>query len=112
MPFETNPWFLVITSWFLGRRPADYNGNMARGWESKSVEQQQEEATSRKENRKLPLTTEQIAEEQRRQSIELSRQRILQQLQIACNPRHRAMLERALADLDAQLGGTRRVTRR
>ncbi|PYV74990.1 MAG: hypothetical protein DMG97_07380 [Acidobacteria bacterium] len=67
MPFETNPWFLVITSWFLGRRPADYNGNMARGWESKSVEQQQEEATSRKENRKLPLTTEQIAEEQRRQ---------------------------------------------
>ena len=79
---------------------------MARGWESKSVEQQQEEATSRKETRKLPLTTKQIAEEQRRQSIELSRLRILQQLQVACNPRHRQMLERALADLDAQLDGS------
>jgi len=104
--FGTNPWFSVITSWFIGRRPADYNGNMARGWESKSVEQQQEEATSRKETRKLPLTTKQIAEEQRRQSIELSRLRILQQLQVACNPRHRQMLERALADLDAQLDGS------
>ena len=79
---------------------------MARGWESKSVEQQQEEATSRKETRKLPLTTKQIAEEQRRQRIELSRLRILQQLQVACNPRHRQMLERALADLDAQLDGS------
>ena len=106
MLFGTNPWFSVITSWFIGRRLADYNGNMARGWESKSVEQQQEEATSRKETRKLPLTTKQIAEEQRRQSIELSRLRILQQLQVACNPRHRQMLERALADLDAQLDGS------
>jgi glutathionyl-hydroquinone reductase len=77
---------------------------MARGWESKSVEQQQEEATHGEEKRRMPMSAEQIAEEKRRQGIELSRQRILQQLQVACNPRHRAMLERALADLDAQLG--------
>jgi hypothetical protein len=83
---------------------ADYNDNMARGWESKSVEQQQEEATSAKEKRKLPMTAEQISEEQRRQSLELSRQRILQQLQVACNPRHRQMLEAALAELDRKLG--------
>jgi len=76
---------------------------MARGWESKAVEQQQEEAASRKSAR-APKTAEQIAEEQRRQSIELSRQRILQQLQVACNPRHRQMLETALADLEARLG--------
>ena len=78
--------------------------SMARGWESKSVEQQQDEAALSKGGYKAPLTAEQIAEEHRRQSIELSRQRILQQLQVACNPRHRAMLERALADLEKQLG--------
>ena len=77
---------------------------MARGWESKAVEQQQEEAAASKTGRK-PRSAEQIAEEQRRHSIELSRQRILQQLQVACNPRHREMLEKALADLDAQLRG-------
>jgi hypothetical protein len=75
---------------------------MARGWESKSVEQQQEEAVSKKEGGEV-LTPEQIAERQQRQGLELSRQRILQQLQVACNPRHRQMLEAALAELDKQL---------
>ena len=77
---------------------------MARGWESKAVEQQQEEAAADKNARKAPKSPEQIAEENRRKSFELSRHRILQQLQVACNPRHRQMLEKALADLDARLG--------
>jgi hypothetical protein len=84
---------------------------MARGWESKAIEQQQEEAASAKANRKPPLSSEQVAEEQRRTSLELSRQRILQQLQVACNPRHRQMLERALTDLDAQLTNAREQQR-
>jgi hypothetical protein len=75
---------------------------MARGWESKSVEQQQDEAASKQEHGEA-LTPEQIVERQRRQGLELSRQRILQQLQVACNPRHREMLEAALAELDHQL---------
>jgi len=79
---------------------------MARGWESKAVEQQQEEASSSKTTR-TPRLAEEIVEERRWQSIELSRQRILQQLQVACNPRHRQMLEAALADLDAQLRGNK-----
>ena len=33
----------------------------------------------------------------------LSRQHILQQLEAAQNPRHREILQRALADLDKQL---------
>ena len=77
---------------------------MARGWESKSVEQQQDEAASKKERHEL-LTPEQIADRQRRQGLELSRQRILQQLQVACNPRHRQMLQRALAELEERLRG-------
>jgi hypothetical protein len=76
---------------------------MARGWESKSVEQQQEEATSSTQQRGQPLTAEQIAENQRREGLELSRHRILQQLEVASNPQHRSMLEAALAELDAQL---------
>jgi len=76
---------------------------MARGWESKSVEQQQEQAVSNQEHRGPPLTAKQIAGEQRRNGLELSRQRILQQLQVACNPLHRQMLEAALAELDEKL---------
>lgn len=75
---------------------------MARGWESKSVEQQQDEAATKKEHGQL-LTPEQIVEKQRRQGLELSRQRILQQLQVACSPRHRQMLEAALKDIDQRL---------
>jgi len=77
---------------------------VARGWESKSVEQQQDEAASKKERHEL-LTPEQIADRQRREGLELSRQRILQQLQVACNPRHRQMLQRALAELEERLRG-------
>jgi hypothetical protein len=75
---------------------------MARGWESKSVEQQQEEAAAAK-TRGTPLSAEQAAAQKRRQGLLLSRQRVLQQLEAAANPRHRQMLEAALADLDAQL---------
>ena len=82
---------------------------MARGWESKSVEQQQEEAKSTAGHKGKPLTAEQIADQQHRNGLELSRQRILQQLQLACNPQHRGMLEAALADLDAQLANTPKV---
>ena len=75
---------------------------MARGWESKSVEQQQEEATANVA-RGPRLTAEQVAEKQKRRSLELSRARIAQQLEAASNPKHRQMLESALKDLDAQL---------
>ncbi len=76
---------------------------MARGWESKSVEQQQEEFASNKGKGSQPLNSEQIAAKHERSGIELSRQHILQQLQVACNPRHRQMLEAALAELDRKL---------
>ncbi len=77
---------------------------MARGWESKAVEQQQEMASSDSLRKKVQLSPAQIADRQRKKALELSRQRILQQLEVASNPRHRKMLEAALADLDAQIG--------
>lgn len=76
---------------------------MARGWESKSVEQQQEQASSSVEGKGKQLTPEQVAKQQHRLGLELSRQRILQQLELASNPQHRKMLEMAIRHLDAQL---------
>lgn len=79
---------------------------MARGWESKAIEQQQEEATANVA--KGPrLTPEQVAEKQKRRSLELSRARIAQQLETASNPKHRQMLEAALKDLDAKLADSK-----
>ena len=76
---------------------------MARGWESKSVEEQQALAAEAKKSTHPKLTAEQAAREREKQSFELSRQRVLQQLQSACNPSRRQMLEAALADLDRKL---------
>ena len=81
----------------------EYNFAVARGWESKSVEDQQVEAASRVAKTQPPLTPGQIAAQQQKQGLMLSRRRVLQQLQAAQKPQHRQMLERALADLDAQL---------
>jgi hypothetical protein len=76
---------------------------MAKGWESKSVEEQQSEARDSQKPAKPRMTAEQIAHTQSRNTLEMSRQRVLQQLQTACNPNHRNMLEKALEDLNQQL---------
>ncbi len=75
---------------------------MARGWESKSVEEQQAAASTQVES-KQRLTPEQAARKKAREVIELSRRRVLQQLQSVQHPRHRQMLESALSDLDKRL---------
>jgi hypothetical protein len=75
---------------------------MARGWESKSVEEQQAAATAQTES-KQRLTPQQAARKQQEEAIDLSRRHLLQQLQSVQNPRYRQMLERALSDLDARL---------
>ena len=80
-----------------------YNLFVARGWESKSVEEQQSQAASRHSPAQPPLTSAEIASQRQRQGLMLSRQHVLRQLQAAQNPRHRELLNRALADLDAQL---------
>ena len=75
---------------------------MARGWESKSVEEQQSAASTQVES-KQRLTPQQAAQKQERDAIGLSRQRVLQQLQEVQNPRHREMLEIALSELEQRL---------
>ena len=82
-----------------------YNDPVARGWESKSVEEQQAEATSKSEKPRAKLSPEEAARHREHESLRLSRQRVLQQIQAAQNPRHRQLLQEALADLDEKLKG-------
>jgi hypothetical protein len=77
---------------------------MARGWESKDVESQVEE--KKLAPRELPRgqrTTEQIRVDLERKGLELSRTRIVNDLEGATNPNHRKSLEAALAFLDKKL---------
>jgi hypothetical protein len=77
---------------------------MARGFDSKSVEYQQEEAQrSREQTRERPLSEEERARLQRRQTLELARARTAADLAGAVSPAQRKMLERAIAALDGEL---------
>ena len=76
---------------------------MARGWESKSVEEQQAESVSNRKPLGPMPTPEQAARRKQEQGWQLARAHVAEQLQKAQNPRHRKLLEDALADLDAKL---------
>ena len=75
---------------------------MARGFESKMVEFQQEEA-ARGRTKSAPLGADEQARRARRQSLELTRKRAAADLERATAPAHRQMLEQAIAALDEQL---------
>lgn len=77
---------------------------MSRGWESKDVESQQEEAAARRAAaRQTRLTPEQIRLQAERQSLELSRTRVMKDLESATHPRRREQLEAALRHLEQKL---------
>jgi hypothetical protein len=76
---------------------------MARGWESKSIEEQQAEASESKRRTGKPQSPEQQALRRQIDGLELSRKSIKRQLQSATHARHRQMLEESLAELDRQL---------
>ena len=79
---------------------------MSRGWESKSVEEQQNQAAAPK-----PVAADSRVEEaerkRRRQALELQRERILSER--TSSPHRRSALTNALADIEeklAELGWT------
>ena len=76
---------------------------MARGWESKSVEAQIDVADSARAVTGNRLTPEALEQIRRKESLTLSRTRVVREMESAQNPRYRAVLSKALADLDAQL---------
>jgi len=75
---------------------------MARGWESKAVEAQQDAAAERRSNA-VNSTPADAARQAERATLSLARTRALGDLQAACAAPHRAMLEQAIADLDRRI---------
>lgn len=80
---------------------------MARGWESKSVEDQIGAAEAEREElrNRQQLSTQERDESERKQSLLLSRSLILSRIKAARDPRHRAQLQLALDQLETQLRG-------
>jgi len=77
---------------------------MAKGWESKSVESQIEDSTTKIPGKTSPqLTAEQVEARRRKQVLLLARTRVQRDLELSQHQRHTDQLHRALADLDAQL---------
>ncbi len=77
---------------------------MARGWESKDVESQVEEPRAEKPaTEKSPRTPEQMEKDRERQGLELSKKRVLADLESATHPNHRKSLEAALAHLESKI---------
>jgi hypothetical protein len=82
---------------------------MARGWESKSVEDQVQQseaaapAKEAKDKHKRQLTAAQIELHRQREVLILSRVRVQQNLKVSSNPRYTEQLNRALADIEMQL---------
>lgn len=80
---------------------------MARGWESKSVEAQQEEAV-REAPTRPDRSAEAVARAERRRTLELTRARAIDDLSRARATAHQSMLKQAIAALDEQLAVLRR----
>jgi hypothetical protein len=75
---------------------------MARGFESKSVEEQQAEA-KREPSAGQKLNPEESERRRKRDGLILSRKNVQQRLESASSTTHRQMLEGALAELDRQI---------
>jgi len=77
---------------------------VARGFESKSVEQQQQDAEDRRlAAKRVKLSAEQLVADRKREGLLLQRTRILREIQNATSPRHRATLQGGLKYLEEQL---------
>jgi C4-dicarboxylate-specific signal transduction histidine kinase len=77
---------------------------MARGWESKSVEDQLQQAqTTNNKTNKAQLTPSQLVLRRQREILLLSRARVEHQLEAAQDPRYREQLNRALADINERI---------
>jgi hypothetical protein len=79
---------------------------VARGWESKAVEDQIAASEDRKAAAsKRARTSDELERESRRQGLLLSRAKIVGDIQKARDERHRAALQQALDYIDAQITG-------
>jgi hypothetical protein len=77
---------------------------MAKGWESKSVEAQQEaKETEVPSGARRQMTPAEAENHRKKQNLLLSRAQVVRSMEQSESPRYRGMLEKALADLDSQI---------
>jgi hypothetical protein len=81
---------------------AGWDGDALAGSMEEALERQQEAAEAR-QARKDTSSPEDHERKVKEESVRLSRARIEEQLERATNTAHRAMLERALSALDAEI---------
>lgn len=88
---------------------------MARGWESKAVADQMEEADGRAQSRAavhFAASPDERARRERLESLRLSRARTLEQLERATNNAYRGMLQRTLRALEKEIEELKLVDQR
>lgn len=77
---------------------------MARGWESKAIEDQIQEREEKADARqKTVLTDDEIKLRARREELTLSRTKILRDLETTKNERYKVLLNRSLAHIESEL---------
>ena len=77
---------------------------MARGWESKAIEEQIGEAEAKQQARRKPrLTPSETEQLKRKEALLLERARIVREMERAYMRRHLVMLERGLAHIDSEI---------
>jgi hypothetical protein len=80
---------------------------MARGWESKSVEDQLEERERAKREAVVPISTEAPEHRQRRETLQLAHSRLVEQIKAARSDAYRQMLEQSLFAIEEELKALR-----
>lgn len=76
---------------------------MARGWESKAVEAQMEEARDRFEKGKALARATPAETSRERRSLLLAKTRVLNEIQASANDRYKELLGTSLAAIEKQL---------
>ncbi|MEW5977163.1 MAG: hypothetical protein AB1898_15315 [Acidobacteriota bacterium] len=83
---------------------------MAKGWESKAVEEQMSLAESRRESSRKASSRHRTIEPKKREQLLLARTRVVKDIENTSNERYRAYLRESLAAIDQELarlaGGT------
>ena len=79
---------------------------MARGWESKSVEEQQSAVEDRQHDKdKAAVKASDVERRKRKQGLLLERGRLTREMEQSHKKQYLVLLERALAHIDAEIAG-------
>jgi len=98
--------FTIRTHRLFSRRLSSHAEAMARGWESKSVEEQMENARQKKQDAAAVHSTRPVHHSRQHENLVLARARLVKDLETTSNPRYKQFLEASLVDIDKQIAET------